>query len=78
MTALLFDLWLLEDEHPHPHPAPRTPHPTPRSPQGQACCTLALHPPTPAGSFSLAQPRKGQDPLPSFSFPSPHCTYQPF
>ena len=25
MTALLFDLWLLEDEHPHPHPAPHTP-----------------------------------------------------
>ena len=42
------------------------------------CVLVACHPPTPAGSFSLAQPRKGQDPLPSFSFPSPHCTYQPF
>ena len=36
VTALLFDLWLLEDEHPHLHPA--LTHP--QCPQGQACCTL--------------------------------------
>lgn len=55
VTALLFDLWLLEDECPHPHPAP--PHPPVPTRPGMLH-TLVLHPPTPAGSVSLAQPRK--------------------
>lgn len=71
VTALLFDLWLLEDERPHPHPAPPTPCPH-KARHVAHSSSLPTHPPTLAGSFSLAQPRKeSRIHFPGFPFPLP-------
>ena len=69
MTALLFDLWLLEDEHPHPHPAPHTPPPGPHKARLVAH-ELSTHPPQQAASPwpSLG---KGRIHFPAFPFPLP-------